>query len=108
MLSLRARCLIVGWDNLSQQTSEALRIAIDDLKGDRERYSSWGLFLDDFSVGWALGIQVVVRDSEQKKLWSEAGNEIREQANIALQYALLAGKGWTLILSGRRPMPGSR
>jgi len=87
-----ARSLLdaLGWERLPAKTASMLRIAIDDCE-DREQYAAWGLFVDRSAAeGWALGIQLVARNSGPPILWSEADNDVREQARIALQ-ALVEG-----------------
>jgi len=91
--SARALLDALGWERLPSDTADALRVALDDLE-EREQYEAWGLFVDrSASEGWALGIQLVPRESGQEILWSEADQEAREQARIALQ-AGLPGQGW--------------
>jgi ribonuclease HIII len=87
-----ARLLLdaLGWERLPAETASMLRAAIDDCE-DREQYAAWGLFVDRSAAeGWALGIQLVARNSGAQILWSEADQEVREQARIALQ-ALVEG-----------------
>jgi ribonuclease HIII len=91
--SVKAMLQVLGWDRLPTDTSGALKLAIEDL-GDREQYTAWGLFVDrSVAQGWALGINIAKRDAGQAMLWSEADNEIYEQARIALA-AALPGQGW--------------
>lgn len=91
--SARALLDALGWDRLPSDAADALRVALDDLE-EREQFEAWGLFVDRSAAeGWALGIQLVPRESGQEILWSEADQEVREQARIALQ-AGLPGQGW--------------
>src|SRR5262249_15810847 len=88
--SARALLDVLGWNRLPSESSNALRVAIDDLL-DREQNAAWGLFVDrTSSEGWALGIQLVERNPGQHIFWSEAEQEVGEQARIALE-ADLAG-----------------
>src|SRR5438067_5073050 len=89
----RAFLQTLGWEHLPAEASAMLQLAIADL-ADREQYDGWGLFVDHSAAeGWALGIQVIPRAAGETVLWSEADNDIREQAGIALQ-AALPGQGW--------------
>ena len=90
-----ARALLdaIGWEHLPANTAGALRIAIEDLT-EREQYESWGLFVEPGSAhGWTLGIQVLPRPGDEKTLWSEADNEICEQARLAFRLAM-PDQGW--------------
>lgn len=83
----------IGAEHLSSETASALNVAIDDLT-DREEYEAWGLFVEGTaSHGWALGIRVLPKPLGEETLWSDADNDIREQAGIALA-AAMPGWGW--------------
>ena len=91
--SARALLDALGWNRLPSDTADALRVALDDLE-EREHYEAWGLFVNRSAAeGWALGIQLVPRESGQETLWSEADQAVQEQARIALRTGL-PGQGW--------------
>jgi ribonuclease HIII len=88
----RAFLEAVGWEKFPAKAADALKMAIDDLK-EREQYESWGLFVEGVAHGWALGIQVIAKPAGEETLWSNANNDIKEQARIALS-AAMPGHGW--------------
>jgi ribonuclease HIII len=86
----RAFLEALGWDKLPGHVASALQQAVDDIS-EREQQEAWGLFVGG-NLGLALGVKLVLRDSGQE-LFSDADNEMREQARIAARLAL-NNEGW--------------
>jgi len=86
----RAFLEALGWDKLPGPVASGLQQAVDDII-EREQQEAWGLFVGT-NRGLALGVKLVLRDSGQE-LFSDADNEMREQARIAARLGL-NGEGW--------------
>ena len=83
----------IGWERLPANTVDGLKIAIEDLT-EREQYETWGLFVGPAPAdGWTLGIRVQPKPGGEETLWSDADNEIREQARLAFHSAM-PDQGW--------------
>jgi len=86
----------IGWSGLSQETKSGLQAAIEDLR-ERERFESWGLFLDgERGLGIALGIKFITRENGQQVI-DLASNEVRKQAGIVASH-FLKNVGWEMSI----------
>lgn len=82
----------LGWDHLPSEAANELRQAVDDII-EREQQQAWGLFVArGANQGLTLGVKLVLRDSGEE-LFSDADDEMREQARIAARLGL-QGQGW--------------
>ncbi|HEY3221768.1 MAG TPA: ribonuclease HIII [Gemmatimonadales bacterium] len=86
----------IEWGGFDPELRGGLERAIADLK-DRERFESWGLFIDgQHNVGVALGINFVVQEDGQQVL-DDATNEIRKQAAVVSRH-FLNGLNWEMSI----------